>query len=215
MGGLGEGCKKPYNHQVGCIIKLALVHSCSQSYGIGILEARQICKTPEQTISYSVLLGIRISIGWPLTGSAVDASPTGEFKWLNEPVSSLAAIDTLHSQLRAAKGQGRGTATSAVYSFLPSSRPCLCSESVCTTGHGRSPAFFVPFRASTVSKWPAFQKFSSACFVWRSGVWCHCCMCRKIQQVWCASSDLFLDTRTIYNHTTRLADEMRAPNKNL
>jgi len=23
MGGLGEGCKKPYNQQVGCIIKLA------------------------------------------------------------------------------------------------------------------------------------------------------------------------------------------------
>jgi len=24
MGRLGEGCKKPYNQQVGCIIKLAL-----------------------------------------------------------------------------------------------------------------------------------------------------------------------------------------------
>jgi len=25
MGGLGEGCKKPYRQQVSCIIKLALI----------------------------------------------------------------------------------------------------------------------------------------------------------------------------------------------
>lgn len=51
-----------------------------------------------------------------------------EFKWLNEPVSLISSCHTLHSQLRAAKGQGREGPLLVL--CAPTLLPNCCMQSV-------------------------------------------------------------------------------------
>jgi len=75
MGGLGEGCKEPYSHQVSCIIKLALTKLLAKqlvrsqrrsNYAAPWLAWRKRSSTPRPGAAGSVARGQgdRIRDGW-------------------------------------------------------------------------------------------------------------------------------------------------------